>query len=119
MTHNIDIPEHLSFDTSTYTWITFFFYILQSQYKFLYRVLYESFRTGSHLWPKDNFVQEVGTEMQTDKAVNLSNLRREFKVVTKLAYVLTFFVTQSNKLYASPIVHYEIKQLIINYSCFI
>lgn len=57
--------------------------------------------------------------MQTDKAVNLSNLRREFKVVTKLAYVLTFFVTQSNKLYASPIVHYEINQLIINYSCFI
>uniref|UniRef100_A0A8W8NUH6 protein-tyrosine-phosphatase n=2 Tax=Magallana gigas TaxID=29159 RepID=A0A8W8NUH6_MAGGI len=56
----------------------------QSQYKFLYRVLYESFRTGSHLWPKDNFVQEVGTEMQTDKAVNLSNLRREFKDLESL-----------------------------------
>ncbi|XP_065938709.1 receptor-type tyrosine-protein phosphatase alpha isoform X2 [Magallana gigas] len=56
----------------------------QSQYKFLYRVLYESFRTGSHLWPRNNFVQEVGTEMQTDKAVNLSNLRREFKDLESL-----------------------------------
>lgn len=29
MTHNIDIPGHLSFDTSTYTWITFFLHFTE------------------------------------------------------------------------------------------
>lgn len=38
----------------------------QSQYKFLYRVLYESFRTGSHLWPSLNRLESKKHELEKD-----------------------------------------------------
>nr|XP_022311497.1 uncharacterized protein LOC111116787 isoform X2 [Crassostrea virginica] len=48
-----------------------------NQYGFLYEVLYQSFRTKSYITAKNIFVQEV--ESIKDKAVNLSNFKKEFQ----------------------------------------
>nr|XP_022312496.1 uncharacterized protein LOC111117633 [Crassostrea virginica] len=48
-----------------------------SQYGFLYEVLNQSFRTKSYVTAKNIFVQEV--ESTKDKAVNLSNFKKEFQ----------------------------------------
>nr|XP_022306194.1 neurogenic locus notch homolog protein 1-like isoform X2 [Crassostrea virginica] len=48
-----------------------------SQYGFLYEVLNQSFRTKSYITAKNIFVQEV--ESTKDKAVNLSNFKKEFQ----------------------------------------
>ncbi|XP_065939425.1 receptor-type tyrosine-protein phosphatase epsilon [Magallana gigas] len=49
-----------------------------NQYKFLYYVLHESFRTKSCVRSKTDFVQEVESDISSNKAVNLSNFMKEF-----------------------------------------
>lgn len=58
-----------------------YFIFRQSQYKFQYYVLYESFRTGSHLLSKNSFVQEVDNHLDRDS--DISNFRIENNVIFK------------------------------------
>nr|XP_034322282.1 uncharacterized protein LOC105327342 isoform X2 [Crassostrea gigas] len=55
-----------------------------NQYKFLYYVLHESFRTKSCVRSKTDFVQEVESDISSNKAVNLSKFMKEFNELTSI-----------------------------------
>lgn len=55
--------------------------MLQNQYEFLYEVLFESFRGKSYTLTKEDLVPKVELESTQDKAVNLSDLNKEFQVL--------------------------------------
>nr|XP_022312100.1 uncharacterized protein LOC111117327 isoform X1 [Crassostrea virginica] len=60
-----------------------------NQYKFLYKVLYECFRSGCHFIEKREFVTQMASEMSPNKAINFSNFRKEFKELDLLKPVFT------------------------------
>lgn len=80
---------------------------LQDQYKFLYRVLYESFRLKNHILTKENFVQEVESLMSSNEAVNFSSLRTQFEVRLCDSYIRK----KHNRILVIPICHAMIDRL--------
>ena len=63
----------------------------QSQYRFLYHVLYEAFQSHGTVLSKDNFAKEVEYEMSSINAVKMSRLRKEFMVCRKSEPCENFF----------------------------
>nr|XP_022306195.1 receptor-type tyrosine-protein phosphatase epsilon-like [Crassostrea virginica] len=55
-----------------------------NQYEFLYEVLFESFRGKSYTLTKEDLVPKVELESTQDKAVNLSDLNKEFQELESL-----------------------------------
>lgn len=70
-------------------------YVLQNQYRFLYYVLHENFRAKGRVRSKSDFIQEVESEISSNKAVNLSKFMKEFNVRdfsgVVFFLILTFF----------------------------
>lgn len=87
---------HFISNITNWYYYFFLFIFVQNQYKFLYHALYESFRTGCRVLKKENFVQEMETQMKSDKATNLSNFRTEFKVNLFIYYTIVFVLFYSS-----------------------
>lgn len=74
-----------------------YFIFQQSQYKFLYYALYESFLTGSHVLSKKSFFQEVDSQRQLDKDTDLPNFRKEYNVLFQKYYNIVLFIKKTVK----------------------
>ncbi|XP_061180745.1 uncharacterized protein LOC133189382 isoform X1 [Saccostrea echinata] len=48
------------------------------QYVFLYKALFEIFKTNGRLLKKEQFIQEVTSQLMSDKAANASQFKKEF-----------------------------------------
>lgn len=69
-----------------------YFIFQQSQYKFLYYALYESFQTGSHNLSKRSFVQEVDSQRQLAEDTGLPNFRMEYNVLFQIYHIIILFL---------------------------
>nr|XP_034322286.1 uncharacterized protein LOC105328158 isoform X3 [Crassostrea gigas] len=65
-----------------------------NQYRFLYYVLHENFRAKGRVRSKTDFIQEVESEISSNKAVNLSKFMKEFN---ELASIKTMFEEKDMK----------------------
>eukprot|EP00105_Crassostrea_gigas_P011525 XP_011427228.1 PREDICTED: receptor-type tyrosine-protein phosphatase mu [Crassostrea gigas] len=65
-----------------------------NQYRFLYYVLHENFRAKGRVRSKSDFIQEVESEISSNKAVNLSKFMKEFN---ELASIKTVFEEKDMK----------------------
>lgn len=74
-----------------------YFIFQQSQYKFLYNALYESFLTGSHVLSKKSFFQEVDGQRQLDLDTDLPNFRKEYNVLFQKYYNIVLFIKKTVK----------------------
>ncbi|XP_061180752.1 receptor-type tyrosine-protein phosphatase alpha-like [Saccostrea echinata] len=58
------------------------------QYVFLYKALYEIFKTNGRLLKKEQFIQEVTSQLMSDKAANASQFKKEFNELLSIRPVL-------------------------------